>query len=372
MKSPPQTPNLSSPDEICTGFEKVLARRVSDPLDREHLRLFAHDLLRARLEDTRAVRHPVCRGDRVRREVGRRLVGMVNGMARLVDKTGLGYRALLPRAATVAQLRTIAEHSAHTREGFLEWIHFFQGAVDRGLFAPGLPAGTRIPRGRCALRARQRRDERRPIRSEDVVRLESAVRTTREGALLALLRHTGLRREAVASLRVQDVWDGERGCVRREGFHATEKYGESRWVGAVPEALHAALDVYLRSLESPLLAGEGGWLFPAGRSGATRACPSLVTSTLQRLCRRANIRPPFRPHQFRTYVVDEIVARGGSLRDAARFLGHRSVVVTYQYYFSGGLDRGRIPTIAERSPEEKEKWALLLRLRAMRHRLEGR
>lgn len=204
------------------------------------------------------------------------------------------------------------------------------------------------------------------------MRLENAVHTTQEGAVLALLCHTGLRREAVASLRVQDVWDGERGCVRRDGFYATEKYGESRWLGAIPEALHTALDVYLRSLESPLLAGEVGWLFPAGRSGAKRACPSLVTSTLQRLCRRAKIRPPFRPHQFRTYVVDEIVARGGSLRDAARFLGHRSVVVTYQYYFSGGLERGRIPTITERSPEEKEKWALLMRLRAARNRLERR
>lgn len=377
--------------EFPKGLARALERNVADPEDRRHMVLFAWNVLTARMEREERRRHPMCSAERMRREVARRVVGIVHAVARHKDGgsgNAWSMRDALPRAPTTDGLRLLARRCARTTESFVEWIHFFQGAVDGGVFAPALPPGSRIPRRPPALPkepplvARRRRSTRRPIVAADLERLERAVRSAREGAVLALLRHTGLRREALAGLRIDGVWDAEAGCVRRDGLVAVEKYGETRRIPApLAGDLTAALDRYLRSLESPLLVPGTELLFPPTPGGRARACPSTVTSTLRRLCLRAGIQPPFRPHQFRTFVVDDAVARGASMQDAARFLGHRSLSVTYRYYFTGGVTRESIPMISapvaigvetNDDDEEQKKLDLLETLQRARRLLEGR
>ena len=197
-----------------------------------------------------------------------------------------------------------------------------------------------------------------------------------------MLWTTGLRREAVARLCVVDVWDPAPGCVRQDAIEATEKFGSTRTIRPVPAALRQHLDRYLRSpTESPLLLQGGAapllLLFPpppgsmrAGAFDPGRPSPSTVTTTLQRLCRRAGIHPPFRPHQFRSFVVDDVLARGGTLAEASRLLGHRSMDVTFHHYVSAP-GRDRIPMLDEGAGgDPDDRWELLQTARvALENRL---
>lgn len=183
--------------------------------------------------------------------------------------------------------------------------------------------------------------------------MDRACRDERERAMLAVLRHTGLRREAVAGLRITDVWDGEQKKIRVAGLQATEKYGQIHHIRPMPAALVEPLDAYLRSARSPLLTPTVSLLFPGWtqRPGRDeRPCPSAVTTLVRRLCRRAGIAPPFRPHQFRTHLVHCILDAGGTLETAARFLGHRSSAVTFKHYYDAELVTVPIPMITGAPP----------------------
>lgn len=341
-------------------FARSLERHVPLDADRDHLVQLATHILHVRLESaTRTA------ADRVRRCVGRRMAGLVTALSRLGGGTTGAYRALLPRGVTAEGLRGLVTRIARTEEDRREWLHFLHGAVDGAVFAPTVPPGTRLwpPRARGSGDRSLRRRPRAPrqaIRPTDVAALRAACQTQREAAMLSVLSTTGLRREAVARLRLADVWDTVGGAVHRDGLRAVEKFGSVRTIRPVPTALRTALERYLRSpTESPLLLLASGsstpvqplLLFPpppgsqrAGAYDAGRPCPSAVTTTVQRLCRRAGIHPPFRPHQFRSFVADEVLNRGGTVAEAARHLGHRSPDVTFRCYVTAP-DRGRIPML---------------------------
>ena len=141
----------------------------------------------------------------------------------------------------------------------------------------------------------------------------------------------------------------------------------------MPPGLVAPLDAYLRSECSPLLNPTAVLLFPGwserlGRDD--RPCPSAVTTLVRRLCRRAGIAPPFRPHQFRTHLVHRILDAGGTLETAARFLGHRSSAVTFKHYYAEELVSVPIPMI-EAVSDGPEALDLLETLQRARRTLES-
>lgn len=242
------------------------------------------------------------------------------------------------------------------------WLRFFRGAVANGVFDPTVPPSTRITT--AAVRAAVERhrgpteagatattmapwwsSSTKPcITDADVSRLRQHCRTPRERVLLELLATTGLRREALGTLTVQDVWDvtpsqhgrgGARGHVR-----ATEKFGRTHTVPMAP-TLAEALAAWMRHPRcSPLLPLGPDQRRAWSSAAAPRLFPSAsyVTATLAGLCRRAGLPTRFHPHQFRAYVVGRGLRSGRRLEDMARLLGHRTPAVTFDHYWT--MERG--------------------------------
>jgi integrase len=209
-----------------------------------------------------------------------------------------------------------------------------------------------------------------------------------ERALLGILEWTGLRKEAVASLRICDVWSDESNDVR-DVVTAIEKFSRRHSL-SMPAPLREVLRLYLTGPESPRLAQTlDPLLFPhhrgvfnrpspsfvatkrllekgrrereegRGRGRCWRSSKSLVATTLRRLCRRAGIHPPFHPHQFRAYLVDRMLTKGRTLAEAACLLGHRSTTVTFRHYWKTSNTTAThrnvwIPMLDERERGEEE------------------
>lgn len=170
--------------------------------------------------------------------------------------------------------------------------------------------------------------ERTELTTEDVEALRATCRTAREHAFLALVSTTGVRSCAVAMARVDDVWDAARAEVRQR-VCLREKNSDVRALVPSPD-LRAALRTYV--LERGSVGGDA-LLFPGRRSDREPA-GSTARSMLRTLCRRAGFTHVFSPHQFRHFVVNELMKRGNRLECVSKWLGHRSTTVTYRHYWT--------------------------------------
>ena len=98
-----------------------------------------------------------------------------------------------------------------------------------------------------------------------------------ERALLGILEWTGLRKEAVASLGICDVWSDESNDVR-DVVTAIEKFSRRHSL-SMPAPLREVLRLYLTGPESPRLAQTlDPLLFPHHRGVFNRPSPSFVAT----------------------------------------------------------------------------------------------
>lgn len=166
---------------------------------------------------------------------------------------------------------------------------------------------------------------------------ETAALTLRNQALVAVLLDTGVRREELASMRVEGIdWE-------RRALQVTISKTKIRVVGIGGERAPTLLRRYVQRARPWLLeiqeesnhrlgiTPERGplWL---NRDGAALAMVG-VSELFDRLKRRAEITGPCSPHVCRRYYITRAIQAGVPLPDIARQCGV-SVEVIYRHYYA--------------------------------------
>lgn len=148
----------------------------------------------------------------------------------------------------------------------------------------------------------------------------------RDEALLLTLLTTGLRREEVATLRVDQLEIGDRiGLVRVEGKGAKER------IVPIEGPIVQMLAVWLEA-RSRLDAIEADTVFvTARRNYFGRAMDKrAVERTVQRLARRAGL-PSWGVHRFRVTFATQLYDDGFDLERIRILMGHESIETTRRY-----------------------------------------
>ena len=150
--------------------------------------------------------------------------------------------------------------------------------------------------------------------------------TARDGALLALLLHAGLRVSEAVNLKVQDV------VIRERSGHVAVRQGKGGKSREVP------LNATARKLLVEYLEGvSGGWLFP-GRDGDPMTSRA-AQKRLRQLGRLAGV--DVTPHKLRHIFCKMLVDAGESLDRVALLAGHASLDTTAVYTKPGRADLER-------------------------------
>lgn len=173
------------------------------------------------------------------------------------------------------------------------------------------PARARVVRAPRAERAAMRL----PSRAE--VALVRAQLAARFRVAFDLLEHTGARVSEACAVTWGDV-DAERARVLVRG---TKTSSAARWV---------PLDVF------------GGLVLdrPAGALDSQRVAgcgPDAIAAAINRACVRADVQPPFSPHDLRHLWVTRRVWRGDPLPLVSAEAGHASVAFTLSRYAAQNL-----------------------------------
>ena len=118
----------------------------------------------------------------------------------------------------------------------------------------------------------------------------------------------------------------------RDSVTLMEKAGEFRSV-TLNESARSLMQNYVtheRTFDCP-------WLFP-------RACRPMefdyhvVRRVVHTLCDRANVRR-LNPHKFRSYVLMQGVKKRIPFATMSKFLGHKRINTSYEFYFDVDLDQ---------------------------------
>jgi integrase len=341
------------------AFAATLERRLADPDDRRHFVDLAEAVARPRIVD---LEHRL--QERVRQAVAHTVGRMVRVA---VDLVGLGLleraRDVLPRGVTRPALveamarvvsrtwmhaaaRGLPQHTGPAGGGGgrrYECLETINGAIRRGVFEPAIAPRDEIRRRelRPTLLELQRRwpeafrcqppvgpsKDRCEMVDADVEAMQAAVQacSLRYQAVFYMLYTLGLRTNAIVTLRPADVWNPATGQVRTT-FVAVEKFSQRRRCVVAP-SLHAALQGYLEREYQPRCV----YLFGLPRN-PQRPCRNLPYRVMRTVCRAAGV-GPFHPHQFRRNIVRVMEKTGHGLAKASKFLGHRSLNVTFRSYF---------------------------------------
>jgi site-specific recombinase XerD len=217
--------------------------------------------------------------------------------------------------------------------------------VDRGRSVHDWGSGARSRRGLL------RREVRYPWvptdEQWDALLTAAAAESLRNRLMFILAYDTGLRREELCSLRIDDVQPSQRTIrIRAE----TTKSGRERLVpfSADLMRLYGPYLAHRRAL-SP----EPGPLF-LSESNRNRTQPITIwtwTDVVERIARRANV-PQFTPHTFRHLCLTDLARSGWRIQDIATFAGHRNTSTTLLYIHLGSGDLAR--KLNESAP--KHRW----------------
>ena len=152
----------------------------------------------------------------------------------------------------------------------------------------------------------------------------------RDRTMLHIMAETGLRRRAVSWLLVDSLFDRstntclpvaralEKGLVVRS-FKLSERTS----------------DLLRRYIVDEHPGSEVRWLFPSPKKSNTQpVTPSVVNSVLLRACQIAKIRGRHtHSHAIRKFVVCSLMQAKNRIEDVAKWLGHRSVDITFGTYW---------------------------------------
>lgn len=159
---------------------------------------------------------------------------------------------------------------------------------------------------------------------EAVRRLMLACPDTPEGrrnrAMIVLLADSGLRKEELRCLRVEDV------DFRARQLRVHQGKGQRDRVGLFGDATASALRSWLAVHPDPR---PEAFLF-ARKDGEPLGVWAVVR-ILHRLSRRAKLTRPIGPHALRHYCATELLRRTGDLELVRRVLGHSTLAMALRY-----------------------------------------
>lgn len=164
--------------------------------------------------------------------------------------------------------------------------------------------------------------------ADDVCRLKSvSASSVTDHLIITLLSQTGLRRRAIAWLRLDSVFDPSQRVIRTIGA-AREKSMHVRHFPIGAELRECILR-YIQKHERRCVI----WLFPSPRDIHRHIAPCTVQRIVKRLCRKARLTRALGTRGFRKYVVRSLVDAGNSMEYISKWLGHRRVVTTFRHYW---------------------------------------
>lgn len=148
----------------------------------------------------------------------------------------------------------------------------------------------------------------------------------RDACLIAILATTGMRRQELCSLRVEDVNLNTRRIQIVSG-----KGQKDRVVFLSPEAVKrvkAWLDIRPAFEDNPYL------LLPVQRYGYIsnrQLSTQTVQLVLQTRAKQAGI-PPIKPHDLRKFMASTVLLNGGDIAQVSKLLGHANINTTKEHY----------------------------------------
>lgn len=158
---------------------------------------------------------------------------------------------------------------------------------------------------------------RKPFSGEELEKLRTACRTTRERALICTLLSTGCRVSELCSLDVLDV------NFREKKITVMGKGSKQRIV-YLDDAAAVHLDLYLRErcdADPALFVGQRGRMTDAG-----------VRQLLKEVAGRAGVEN-CHPHRFRRTLATGLIDHGMAIQEVAAVLGHDKVDTTMTYVY---------------------------------------
>jgi len=203
------------------------------------------------------------------------------------------------------QLRLVQDCGLHPHSVMVQMSalrFFFRKVLRRPYFHDDLP----LPKV-------QRRQPPVVLSTNEVARLIDGAANFRHRTILMTLYSTGMRRQELCHLRIEDI-DKERMVVRiRQG-----KGGKDREVPLSPKLL-AQLRAYYRTLKN-----KTGWVFPSqqNRRADEPISEKVVWHACRQATRRAGITKQVHPHTLRHSFATHLLESGAELPVIQTLLGH--------------------------------------------------
>lgn len=171
--------------------------------------------------------------------------------------------------------------------------------------------------------------------------------TARDRLMITVLYTTGIRVEAVSSLRWSQLWN-EVKAAPATAFTVMEKGSRPRTVAIDPAVLGKAVVGFAETLSSsarppPVFCFES-------RHGRQPTIHTL-SNRLHAVCKDAGV-PAVTPHAFRRFVVNHAMRNGASLPEVSAFIGHETTAVTYRYYWTDDVAQ-RVNAVLDRPESDR-------------------
>lgn len=218
--------------------------------------------------------------------------------------------------------------SVFTQHGYVRAVRrLFGWFYERDLLPVDLARDLKLPR--------LPKNGEKGINDSDVLAILKAARDhPRDYALLTFIESTGCRRGGVADLRLSDLnLDSPEPVCRRATVR--EKGNKEREVPMSPRAL-AAMRAWMKVRES-----STDFVFVdvyPDREDHYELSPDGVSQILRRYKTQLGIKRRVSPHQWRHRLGRKLARQGMPLNQISQILGHRSVVVTADFYGTFAMD----------------------------------
>lgn len=167
--------------------------------------------------------------------------------------------------------------------------------------------------------------------------LKEHVKRTQDTRMIlafVLLTNTGMRANAIRTLRSSSVWNSTLSVPLDYG-HANEKGGQTRMF-AIQRDPELAAAVRAHMQDNPILTQKNGYLFPShvGNIGKPMAKGTLG-KWVRAWCQACNLSGKFtHPHSFRKSLIIRLHRLGNSIERIAVFVGHSNPKTTMSFYFT--------------------------------------
>lgn len=182
---------------------------------------------------------------------------------------------------------------------------------------------------------------REPVRNhyyqEEIDLLYSGAKRSRDKMMLCILEEVGLRAGALANLKVSDVFDKSTETIK-DITVVVEKQAQNRQFLLGPK-LKSYIKTYFE--EEPKIL-EGEYLFPSCSNGylskTKHVHHSTLAARLKSIAASAGIAGyHIHLHSFRHTIVNKLMAAGNTLENVSKFIGHKHVTTTEQYYWTDSV-----------------------------------